>query len=71
VPYGWVGATDDAIISYTFGSRSAYLADAYVTIIAKDFQALRGYTERLIRTLASTSLSEFRLVSATIENVSA
>ena len=71
VPYGWVGVTNDAIISYTLGSRSAYLADAYVTIIAKDFQALRGYTERLIRTLANISLSEFRLVSATIEGISA
>jgi hypothetical protein len=71
VPYGWVGVTDDAIISYTPGSRSAYLADAYVTIIARDFQALRECTEKVIRTLANKSLSEFRLVSATIESASA
>jgi len=69
VPYGWVGATDDAIISYTLGSRSAYLADAYVTIMAKDFQVLGKYTKRLIEALSNKSLSEFRVVSVSIENI--
>ena len=71
VPYGWVGVTDDVIISYMPGSRTAYLADVYITIIAKDFQTLREYTERLITTLANKSLSEFRIVSISIESAPA
>ncbi len=70
VPYSWLVVTDDAIISYTPGSRTAYSSDVFITIIAKDFQTLRNYTEKIINMLSKQYL-EFKVVSISVENAPA
>jgi len=70
VSYSWIIVTDDAIISYMPGSRTAYFTNVYVTIIAKDFETLRSYTERMINMLSEQYL-EFRVVGISIEGAPA
>jgi len=70
VPYSWLVVTDDAIISYMPGSRTAYSSDVFITIITKDFQTLRSYTEKMINTLSKQFL-DFKVVGISIENVPA
>jgi hypothetical protein len=70
VPYSWLVVTDDAIISYMPGSRTAYSSDVFITIIARDFQTLRSYTEKMINTLSKQFLN-FKVVGISIGNVSA
>jgi len=65
VPYGWVGITNDAIISYTPVAHTAYYSDVSITIIAKDFQTLRSYMEKIIDTLFKRAL-DFKVITISI-----
>jgi len=71
VPYAWLATTNDVVISYMPCAQKEYSSDACITIIAKDFEALRKYTEKLINILSNLRDLKILIVSILTDNTTA